>query len=458
LKSIPIDNAAAKILVDISKTQDAVVGDGTTSVVVLAGEFLREAEKLINMKIHPQTVIRGYRKGLEAARAALEGAAVNNIGDKGKFREDLFNIARTTLSSKILHIDNEKFANLAVEAVLRLRGSTNLDSIHIVKKVGGSLKDSYLDSGFILDKKMGVGQPKRIENAKIMLANTPMDTDKIKIYGARVKADGFEKVAEIEDSEKAKMQRKVEKICSHGANVFINRQLIYNYPEQLFADKGVMAIEHADFEGCERLALFCGAEIVSTFDGTVTLGQCDLIEEIMIGEDKVLRFSGSTKNEACTIVLRGASQHILDEAERSLHDALCVLSQTASKENRTLLGGGCSEMLMSTAVDEEAKKVAGKEAMAVEAFARALRGMPTALADNAGFDSIELVAQLRAAHFAGNHTAGLDMNRGCIGDVAALKITESYQVKYHVLVSAHEACEMILRVDEIIKCAPRRRE
>ena len=156
------------------------------------------------------------------------------------------------------------------------------------------MKDSYLDSGFILCKQMGVGQPKRMEKAKILLANTPMDTDKIKIYGARVRADGFEKVAEIEDAEKLKMKRKVEKIVAHGPNVFINRQLIYNYPEQLFADAGVMAIEHADFEGTERLALFCGAEIVSTFDGPVTLGTCDLIEEIMIGEDKVLRFRYGT--------------------------------------------------------------------------------------------------------------------------------------------------------------------
>ena len=158
-----------------------------------------------------------------------------------------------------------------------------------------------------------------------------------------------------------------------------------------------------------------------------------------------------------TIVLRGASQHILDEAERSLHDALCVLSQTV-KETRTVLGGGCSEMLMSVAVDELAKSTSGKEAMAVEGFAKALRGMPTAIADNAGYDSVELVAQLRAAHFRGQKTAGLDMARGVIGDVAALKITEAYKVKLHVLLSAHEACEMILRVDEIIRCAPRQRQ
>jgi len=398
-----------------------------------------------------------YRKALDTARRALEGSAVDNGADPEKFRQDLINIAKTTLSSKILHVDKNKFAELAVDAVLRLQGSTNLDSIQIIKKVGGSLKDSYLDEGFILDKRMGVGQPKRIENAKILVANTAMDTDKIKIYGARVKTDSMDTVAQIELAEKQKMKNKVEKILGLGANVFINRQLIYNYPEQLFADAGAMAIEHADFEGTERLALVLGAEIVSTFDSAVQLGECKLIEEIMIGEDKVLRFSGVKRGDACTIVLRGASQHILDEAERSLHDALCVLSQTV-KETRTVLGGGCSEMLMSVAVDEMSKSVSGKEAMAVEAFARALRGMPTAIADNAGYDSGELVTQLRAAHFRGEKTAGLDMARGVVGNVGELKITESFKVKLHVLLSAHEACEMILRVDEIIRCAPRQRK
>lgn len=246
---------------------------------------------------------------------------------------------------------------------MRLKGSTNLESIQIVKKTGGQMKDSYLDEGFILDKKIGVRQSKRIENARILLANTPMDTDKIKIYGmfastistispsfhsgARVRVDSMDKVAEIEKSEKAKMKTKVNKILAHDINVFINRQLIYNYPEHLLGDAGVSTIEHADFEGIERLvsffptldtcltrvlvqALVLDGDIVSTFDDpkNVRLGRCDLVEEVMIGESKVLRFSGVPKGEACTIVLRGASQHLLDEAERSLHDALCVLSQT----------------------------------------------------------------------------------------------------------------------------------
>ncbi len=356
-------------------------------------------------------------------------------------------------------------ANLAVDAVMRLQGSNNLEHIQMIKKQGGSLRDSYLEEGFILEKSIGVGQPKRIENAKILVANTAMDTDKIKIYGSRVRVSDLDKVAEVEQVEKDKMKAKVDKILAHDINVFINRQLIYNWPEQvanisninyllhiyltmcllndiclyakqLFAEAGVMAIEHADFEGVERLAAVTGGEIVSTFDhpDKVKLGHAKLIEEIMIGEDKVIRFSGVGSGEACTIVLRGASKHVLEEADRSLHDALCVLTQ-AVQHPRITHGGGCAEVLLSiifdliytchansrkancfyvfveafviiynfqtlmaNAIDQQVAGVAGKAALAMEGFARALRQMPATIADNGGLDSAQLVTELRAAH------------------------------------------------------------
>lgn len=458
LKSIGIDNPAAKVLVEMSKVQDDEVGDGTTSVTVLACELLKEAEKLIGSKIHPQTIISGWRKATECARTALTGNARDHGSDPVAFREDLMCIARTTISSKILTAEKEHFAKLAVDAVLRIKSSGTLEAIQIIKKLGGSLKDSYLDEGFLLDKKFGVNQSNRIENAKVLIANTPMDTDKVKIFGSRVRVESTAKIAEIEEAEKQKMKEKVDKIIAHKANVFINRQLIYNYPEQLLAQAGVMTIEHADFEGVERLALVLGGEIVSTFENPekVKLGHCDLIEEVIIGEDKLIRFSGVALGEACTVVLRGATQQILDEAERSLHDALCVLTSTI-KETRTVFGGGCSEMLMAHKVQELATQTPGKEAEAIDSFARALRQIPTTLADNGGYDSAELVAQLRAAHAAGQSTMGLDMERGTVGDVAQLGITESYKVKLQVLMSAAEAAEMIMRVDSIIKAAPRQR-
>jgi len=241
--------------------------------------------------------------------------------------------------------------------------------------------------------------------------------------------------------------------------LFVNRQLIYNYPESLLAEKGILVIEHADFEGVERLALVTGGEIASTFErpDLVNLGHCDLIEEIIIGEDKLIKFSGVAAGEACTVVLRGSTTQMVDEAERSLHDALSVLSQTV-KETRTVLGGGCSEMLMNCAVEEEARKIKGKKAMATEAFARALRQIPIILADNAGYDSSDLVTRLRAAHYEGQSDAGLDMEEGTIGSMKKLGVTESYKLKRQVVLSASEAAEMIIRVDDILRATPRRRE
>lgn len=556
------------------------MGDGTTSVVVLAGELLREAEQLVAQKIHPMTIIAGFREACGVAKASLAAGAFSNVSDGEAFRRDLENIAMTTLSSKILTGDKEHFARLAVDAILRLKGSGNLDAIHLIKKPGGSLRDSFLDEGFILDKRIGVGCPRRVENARVLIANTPMDTDKVKIYGARVKVDSMAKVADIEAAEKAKMKEKCEKILAHGINCFVNRQLIYNYPEEILADAGVMSIEHADFDGVERLALVLGGEIVSTFDSPedVKLGTCKLIEEVMIGEDRLLHFSGVALGEACTIVLRGASTHILDEADRSLHDALCVLSETV-KDTRVVFGGGWPEMRMARAVEEAAKTTpgerrglvvlmtmttarivlggvedtpcstlnptthpitshqqqhhtpnnTGKRSIAMEAFARALRALPTTICDNAGLDSAEIVATLRAVSrwgsrgfifftrwggqavwegvgcffpvsfslpppFPPRHTlstpnsrphpnapiititithpharrqehgrdpdstrAGVDITRGAAGDMRGLGVYESFRVKNQVVTSAVEAAEMILRVDDIIRAAPRRR-
>uniref|UniRef100_A0A8C0SIY2 CCT-gamma n=1 Tax=Canis lupus familiaris TaxID=9615 RepID=A0A8C0SIY2_CANLF len=365
LKNISVDNPAAKVLVDMSRVQDDEVGDGTTSVTVLAAELLREAETLIAKKIHPQTIIMGWREATKAARQALLNSAVDHGSDEVKFHQDLMNIAGTTL----------------------LKGSGNLEAIHVIKKLGG------------------INQPKRIENAKILIANTGMDTAKIKIFGSRVRVDSTAKVGEIEYAEKEKMKKKVERILKHGINCFINRQLIYNYPEQLFGAAGVMAIEHTDFAGVECLALVIGGEIASTFDHPelVKLGSCKLIEEVMIGEDKLIHFSGVALGEACTIVFG---------------------------------------------------RTPGKEAVAMESYAKALRMLPTIIADNTGYNSADLVAQLRAAHSEGNTTAVLDMKEGTIGDMAVLGITESFQVKRQVLLSAAEAAEVILRVDN---AAPRKR-
>jgi T-complex protein 1 subunit beta len=271
----------------------------------------------------------------------------------------------------------------------------------------------------------------------------------------------MDKVGEIEQAEKEKMKEKVDKILKYKPDIFINRQLVYNYPEQLFAEKGVTVIEHADFEGVERLAKSLGAEILSTFDtpelADKVLGHSSLMEEIMIGEDKLIKFTGNRLNESCSIVLRGSSSHLLDEAERSLHDALCVLIRTV-KDKMIIYGGGNSELTMANAIDDLAREIKGKQVLAIRAYARALRQLPLIIADNGGYDSAELVEAISYDLRDEKSTHGLDMENGIVGCMEKLGIYESMRIKEQVIISASEAAEMILRVDDILFCAPRQRE
>ena len=283
LSKVALDNPAAKVLVDMSKVQDTQVGDGTTSVVVLCGELLRQAENLLlQQRIHPQTICQGFRKAAQVAKVTLEKSASSEIT-----RDDLYHIAQTTLSSKLVSAEKNHFAELCLKAVERLQTESgteelNLDHIQILQLPGGSLRDSYLEDGFLLEKSIGIGQPKKLEHCQILLANTSMDTDKIKIFGSRVHVESLQDLGKIEQAEKQKMKGKIDRILGHGCNVFINRQLIYNYPESLLKTGGCLTIEHADFDGMERLAAVTGGDIVSTFDNPdkVQLGKCDVIEEV----------------------------------------------------------------------------------------------------------------------------------------------------------------------------------
>ncbi|TNJ28218.1 TCP-1 chaperonin subunit beta [Giardia muris] len=454
LKSVVVDNPAARVLIDISRVQDETVGDGTTSVCVLAGEILRQAQTLLQSHIHPMVIVDGFRRASEIALDALKKASVDNRADDKVFRENLMNVARTTLSSKVLTTVQEHFAKMAVECVLNLGGDTNLRNIQVIKRMGGTLQDSYVDDGFLLDKKVGIGCPRRIENARILVSNTAMDTDKIKILGARVRTDSHEALEGIEAAEKARMISKCSSIIDYGINVFVNRQLIYDLPMQIFAKHGVMAIEHADFDGVDRLSLVLEAELASTFNSPdLKIGHCESVSEVIIGEDRLIKFSGLPNKRASTIVLRGASMHILDEAERSLHDALCVLSQMLATESRIVLGAGAAETLMANAVEEEARNAPGRMGFVLEAYARALRSLPIAIANNGGYDGEELAGRLRALHFAGKHEFGLNMQDGSVMNVQRAGVTECYLSKQHVVLYASEAAEQILRVDSIISCA-----
>ncbi|CAF4172916.1 unnamed protein product [Rotaria sordida] len=293
--------------------------------------------------------------------------------------------------------------------------------------------------------------PKRIENARILIANIPMDTDKRKVSDSSVHIDSIAKLVQLELTRNEKMKDKVEKILQFSCNVFINRQLICDYANQLFAEKGVMTIEHADFEGLKRLAQILDADIVSTLDtpDEIRLGKCILIEEVIVNEDKLIKLSGVTQGEACTIVLHGATQQILDEAERSIHGALCVLSQTV-KELRICYGGGAAETLMATAVSQLAEKTSREESVVIESFAHALRQLPTIIADNAGYDSAKLIDNLRTAHALGKSAFGLDIEKGITSDMVELGILEPFYLKRQVVIRAAKAVEMILCLDNII--------
>ena len=462
LSSVMVDNPAARVLIDISKIQDKEVGDGTTSVCVLAGELLREAEKLTQQKIHPMTIIEGYRNAQKLALEALEKIAVDHRGDEAAFREDLMNIARTTLNSKILSSDREHFAKLAVDAVLSLGGSSDLSRISVIKKMGGSLKNSEFIEGFVLDKEILLGCSRRVKNAKILIANTKMDADRSKILAAKVKATSHKQIAEIEKAEENKMREKCAKIMETGVNVFVNRELIYDLPARFFGAQKIMAIEGADLDGIERLAYVSGAEITSVFNHpeNILLGEADLVEEMIVGEEKVTIFRGLKGKGAATIILRGSSKHILAEAERSLHDALAVLSRVL-EESRVIFGAGNSEMIMARIIEEAAIKTPGKLSLAIDSYAKALRQIPTIIADNGGYDAGDIVAKLRAAHALAQPfscTLGLDMENGDIADISELHVLESYKSKRHSVIAATEAAEQILRVDSIIHQAPRRRE
>jgi T-complex protein 1 subunit beta len=338
-----------------------------------------------------------------------------------------------------------------VKAVLKLKGSTNINSIKIIKECGGTLKDSFIEDGFIFEKKNGAPQPQKIMNARILIANTSMDTDKIKIHGTQIRVKTMSRLAEIEVAEQKKIFDKCRKIISHGINVFINRQLIYNRHERFLTEHGILTIEQADFDGIERLALATGAEIVSTFDipSRIKIGKCKVVEEIMVGKKPMTRFSGCSNGDSCTIVLRGANLEILDEAERSLHDALCVLGQLI-RDPRLVWGGGNIEVQLAKELEIFSNEMPGKIALAIKSFSKSIQNIPKIVSQNAGLDSIDLINKMKKSFEDGEEKTCLDLNKQKIGRADKLGLTESAKLKAQIIISAAEATEMIIRIDHTL--------
>eukprot|EP00802_Teleaulax_amphioxeia_P001748 Tamp_01750.p1 GENE.Tamp_01750~~Tamp_01750.p1 ORF type:complete len:502 (-),score=28.60 Tamp_01750:89-1594(-) len=449
LRNIKKDSIVVNILSEICSVIDQEIGDGTTTLCCLVGELMNEAEKLAHLNIHPQIIIKGFRIAAKEAVKTITENCFDNSNNLELFCADLLDIARTTINSKIIVSHKELFARIAIKAVLKLKGSTDLSRINIIKKCGGSLKDSFLDNGFILNKKIESNQIKQIKNAKILIVNTSLDSDKTKIYGVKIKVKSISNLARMEMGEQKKLLDKCKKILGHGINVIINRQLIYNRQERFFSDHGILTIEQVDFDGIEKLALITGAEIASTFDepSKIRLGKCNLVEEIAIGDENYIRFGGCPNNGSCSIILRGSNEQILDEAERSLHDALCILLKSI-RNPRFIWGGGFTEMKVGSSLENISKKFEGKLSLSIASFANAIQRIPEILVENAGLESLFLLNKFRNSLKIGKIFC-LNIDNEDVLDAKQTGLIENTKLKTQIIISAVEAIEMIIRIDKM---------
>lgn len=445
LKNLLIDSASARILIESSIGQDWEEGDGTTTIAILAALLVDEAYKLNDT--HPIQIIKGYEIALEKS---LEIITNNSFIMKD---DDFLNLAKTTLSSKILRCDLDKFSNICVDAINIIEDRENLNLINFIK-VEGEISGSNLVSGFILDKNT---QLDTVYNPKILIANTAMDQDKIKISGAQVNVKSITELSKIEEAERERMQEKVDSILKENINVFINRQIMYDYFLRLFKDRDVIAIENADFDGVERLANILNGKIVSNFDClTDCYGTCEKIENVTVGEKRMIKFTGLQKG-ACTIIIRGSTKEMQDEIERSLHDALCVLMKVR-KEKKIIYGGGSVEIEIGLALNNLALKTEGKESSAIMGFSNALQKIPQIIAENCGMDGEAIKSQLRALHTKNKRTFGVSLKNDGVGCMKEENIIESLRIKRRIFTAAVEAACQIIKCDGIIRCKPQKRD
>ncbi len=481
LKEMEIQHPAAKLLVEVAKAQDAEVGDGTTSAVVLAGALLDRAETLLEENIHPTTIIEGYKKALDFALQQLDelGTPVNIESD-----EELKKVAWTSISSKYIGTGEaaEKLLDMAVKAVRTVAEKrpdgtyeVRLDDIKIEKKKGGSLLDSQLVHGIVLDKEVvHPGMPKRIENAFIVLLDAPLEVEKPEITAkinitspeqikafleeeARILREMVDKIYEVA---KQRIEREGYKLGENAGIVVITQKGIDEVAQHFLAKKGIMAIRRVKRSDMEKLERATGGRIVSSIRDLTPddLGFAGLVEERRVGNDKMVFIEKCKNPKAVTILLRGANDMLLDEAERNLQDALHVLRNVLRKP-KIVPGGGAMEVELAMRLREYARKVGGKEQLAIEAYADALEEIPMILAESAGLDALQTLMDLRKLHADGKKYAGLDVISGkIVDDMTKVNVIEPILVKEQVLKSATEAATTILKIDDIIAAAPTKRE
>jgi archaeal chaperonin len=454
LKEIDVQHPAAKMMVEISKATDNEVGDGTSSVVILAGALIEKAEELIGKDVHPTIIVDGYRK---SAIKAIE--ILNSMGQKIREndKEDLIKVARTSMQTKLVSRESEQIAELVVSACLQVSeksdsvSKVDIDDIKVEKKAGGSLHDTKLIKGIVLDKEVvHGGMPKRIEKAKIALLNSALEIEKTE-FDAKINISSPDQMNLFLEEENKMLKNMVDKITATGSNVVVCQKGIDDIAQHYLAKAEVLTVRRVKESDMAKLARATGARVVSNLDDLTAkdLGSADLVEERKIETDKWVFVEGCKHPKAVTVLIRGGSQRVVDEAERSVHDALMVTKDVLERPV-IVAGGGAPEAYAAAKLRDWVSTLSGREQLAAEKFAESLEVIPLTLAENAGMDPIDTITDLRSKQSKGSKWTGIDVRNGKIADISKLEIFEPLVVKEQIIKSATEVASMILRIDDVI--------
>ncbi len=458
LDEIDVQNPAAKMMVEVAKTQDDEVGDGTTTAVVIAGELLKGAEELIDDDIHVTTIVSGYKKATDEAMKILDQTSQSvDLDDKATLRK----AAMTALHSKNVGGARDHLAEIAVDAIKQVveqRGDklvADVDNIQLVKKIGKSVLDTQLIKGIVIDKEVAhPGMPKSIKNPKIALLNCPLEVEKTE-FSAEIRISDPEQMKAFLDEETSILKEMVEKIRSSGANVLLCQKGIDDVAQHFLAKEGIMAVRRIKESDMEKLARATGGKIVTNIEGLTEkeLGNAGLAEERRMGEDRMVFIEDCKNPRSVSIMIRAGLERSVDEAERATNDALHVTADIVNK-NKIVAGGGATEIEVAKRLREYASKIGGREQLAIEKFADAVESIPKYLAENAGLDPIDIMVALKAAHAdEKGYTIGVDVYSGKTKDMLTAGVIEPIRVKEQAIKSAVEAASMILRVDDVIAAA-----
>jgi thermosome len=454
LKEIDVEHPAAKMIVEVAKSQDEECGDGTTSAVILTGELLKYAGELLEQNIHPTVICGGYKLAADKAIDVLNKMAIDiKPGDKKTLRD----IAMTSMASKGASSEKELLADIVVDAVTRVAEHTagrtfvDLDNIQIQKKQGGGIANTEIIKGIILDKeRVHEGMPKNIKNAKIALINVALEVKKTEV-DARIQIQDPTQLQAFLDEEEGMLKNMVQKIKKSGANVLVCQKGIDDIAQHFLAHDGIYSVRRAKKSDMEKLSKATGANIVANLDGLSSndLGNAGSVEEIKIGDDKMTFITDCKNPKAVSILIRGTTEHVVDELERGIHDALSVV-KVALEDGKMTPGGGAAATSISMALRDYAPSVGGREQMAIEAFANAIEVVPKTLSENAGLDPIDMMLEIRRAHKTGKKHAGINVLAGQVDDMIKNKVIEPLRVSLQEIEASSEAATMILRIDDVI--------